>query len=60
MQPITDYTYITQKCDFESHKTYSPSLHTTNTSSQNHTDFTGFLQQFYRELYEQLQEPKQG
>jgi len=42
MQPITDYTHTTQRGDFESHKAYSPSLHTTNTSSQNHTDFIGF------------------
>ena len=48
MQPITDYTYTTQRGDFESHKAYSTntSLHTTNTSSQNHTDFTRFYNSF--------------
>jgi len=46
MQPIIDYTYATQRGDFESHKAYSPSLHTANTSSQNHTNFTGFYNNF--------------
>ena len=46
MQPITDYTYTTQRGDFESRKAYSPSLHTSNTPSQNHTDFTGFYNSF--------------
>ena len=36
------HIHHTQRGDFEFHKVYSPSLHTTNTSSQNHTDFTGF------------------
>jgi len=40
------HIYHTQRGDFQSHKTYSPSLHTTNTSSQNHTDFTGFYNSF--------------
>ena len=39
-----------QRGDFESYKGYSPSLHTTNTSSQNHTDFTGFYSS-YTESY---------
>jgi len=46
MQLITDYTYTTQRGDVESHKAYSPPLHTTNTSRQNHTDFTGFYNSF--------------
>ena len=36
------HKHHTQRGDFESHKAYSPSLHTTHTSSQNHTNFTGF------------------
>ena len=51
MQPITDYTYTTHKeVNFESHKAYSISLLTTKTSSQNHTDFTGFYSS-YTESY---------
>jgi len=46
MQPITNYTYTTQRGDFESHKAYLPSFHTANTLSQNHTDFTGFYNSF--------------
>ena len=44
------HIHQTQRGDFESHKAYSPSLHTTNTSSQNHTDFTGFYNS-YTESY---------
>ena len=36
----------TQRGDFESHKAYSPFLYTTNTSSQNHTDFIGFYSSY--------------
>jgi len=39
-------THTPQRGDFESHKAYSPSLHTANTSSTNHTDFTGFYNSF--------------
>jgi len=55
MQSITDYTNTThKKGDFESHKAYSPFLHTTTTSSHYPTDFTGFytvIQKCYMNNY---------
>ena len=48
------HKHHTQEGDFESHKAYSPFLHTTTTSSQNPTDFIGFstvIQKCYMNNY---------